>query len=61
MFFVFFSVFRFWMGIWGVFRGVFWGSEGFCILYGGPMIARLRLLFLGVCATENYLNLPKIG
>ena len=21
-------------GIWGVFRGVFWGSEGFCILYG---------------------------
>ena len=22
-------------GIWGVFRGVFWGSEGFYILYGG--------------------------
>ena len=23
----------------GVFQGVFWGSEGFCILYGGRMIA----------------------
>ena len=34
-----FSVFRFWRGIWGVFRGVFWGSEGFCILYGARMIA----------------------
>ena len=28
-------------GIWGVFRGVFWGSEGFCILYGARMIAML--------------------
>ena len=35
-----FSVFRFWRRIWGVLRGVFWGSEGFCILYGGRMIAR---------------------
>ena len=30
-----FSVFSFWRGIWGV----FWGSEGFCILYGERMIA----------------------
>ena len=35
-----FSVFRFWRRIWGVFRSVLWGSEGFCILYGGRMIAK---------------------
>ena len=29
-----FSVHRFWRG-WSAFRGAFWGSEGFCILYGG--------------------------
>ena len=34
----FFFVFRFWRGIWGVFRGVFWGSDWFCILYVGRMI-----------------------
>ena len=34
-----FSVFPFWKGIWSVFQGVFWGSEGFCILYGGRTIA----------------------
>ena len=42
----FFSVFRFWRGISGVFRGVFWGSEGFCILYGGHMIAKVAILFI---------------
>ena len=41
IFFVFFLYFWFWRGIWGVFRGVFWGSEGFCILYGARMIATL--------------------
>ena len=40
-----FSAFRFWKGIWGVFRGVFWGSEGVCILYGGRMITSQKLIF----------------
>ena len=38
-----FSVFRFWRGIWGVFRGVFRGSAGFCILYGARMIATVTI------------------
>ena len=38
--FVYFELW-FWNGIWGVFPGVFWDSEGyvFCVLYGGCMIA----------------------
>ena len=38
IFFVLFLYFGFGGGIWGVFRGVFWGSGRFCVLYGERMI-----------------------
>ena len=39
--FVFCLYFGFWRGIWRAFRDVFWGSEGFCTLYEGRMIATI--------------------
>ena len=55
-FFRIFAVFRFWRWIWGVFRdvfrGVFWGSEGFCILHGVRMIASFAF-FLALAATTK--------
>ena len=41
VFLVFFLHFGFGGGFGVYFRGVFWDSEGFCILYGGRMITNL--------------------
>ena len=54
--FVFFSYFfciSVSRGICGVFRGVFWGSEGFCILYGARMIANPGAVFLKSAAVQD--------
>ena len=59
------SVFRFWRVISGVLRGVLWGSEAFCILYGGSMITmfvtkwfpiELKKLKSGVSNGNGYHN-----
>ena len=43
-YFSYLSLFWFRRGIWGVLRGVFWGLEGFCILYGRRYACNARTI-----------------